>query len=139
METSANNVAKAMGLAPLSASLVLLVYMTLYSAVRSRYDSLLSDWLFISVFAVPIAYIATLLVGLPTHLILSKLGRARVTNYVIVAVFFALLPFLGIYIVDGYFNVHDLLGYPTMVVSCAAAVSWTFATIALSKPRRRVF
>ncbi len=131
MKPEARQLAKATGLAPLTTSLVLLAYLTVYSVVRSRYDSLFSDWLFMSVFAVPIAYAATLSIGIPAHLILSRLGRARVGNYVLVGVFVALVPFIGIYVLDGYFHAHNLLGYPILVVGSAAIVSWTFATIAL--------
>ena len=141
MDSSSKQLIKAVGLAPLAALLVLLLYVTVYSAARSSYDNILSDWLFLSFFAVPIAYAATLLIGLPTHLILSKLDRANVANYVIVGVVMALLPFVGIALVDGISRIstHDLMGYPTMVVGCAAGVSWSFAKIALNSPKTRGF
>lgn len=141
MDSSSKRLIKAVGLAPLASLLVLLLYLAVYSAVRSSYGSILSDWLFFSIFVAPIAYAATLLIGLPTHLILCKLDRANVANYVIVGIVVALLPFVGIVLVDGSSSIstHVVMGYPTMVVGCAAGVSWSFAKIALSAPEPRGF
>ena len=116
-------------LAPFSASFVLLIYVLGYSVVRSRYDSLFSDWLYLSLFGVALAFLATLIVGLPTHFALCRLNRNKPIYYVLVGVFVALLPFGWLYFVDGASNVSlsDLLGYPLIAIGCAAAVAWTFA------------
>lgn len=122
---------RAVALAPLTAPVVLLLYVVVYSVAKSRYDSMVEDWLEISFYAFLIAFMATLVIGLPTHLILRRLGLAKPSNYVIVGIVVALLPFLAILLVDGGFSINDLTGYPTMAVGCAGVVSWAFAKIAL--------
>ena len=119
--------------APLATALVLLLYMFAHAVATSRYEGLVGNWLFMSVFAVPISYLATLVVGLPTHMILRMRNRQTTFNYVIVGVAVTLLPFVAIPLIDGtIISSDDLLLYPVIVVGSAAAVSWTFAKIALS-------
>lgn len=74
-----------------------------------------------------------MLYPLPTHVILCKPEWAKVANYMLVGVIAASLPFVGIVLIDGSssISVNNFVGYPIMAITCAAAVSWTFGTIAL--------
>ena len=126
----------ALVVAPLSTALVLLLYMFAHAVATSRYEGLVGNWLFMLVFAVPIAYLATLVVGLPTHIILRLRNRQTTASYVTVGIVVTLLPFIASPLIDGtIYSTDDLLLYPVMVVGSAAAVSWTFAKIALSSSR----
>lgn len=131
MTPRATRLLAAVVFSPLSAALAVLIYVIVRSVAGSDYGDLISDWLFASLFAVAIAYIATLVVGLPTHIVLRKLDRARVVNYVVAGVVAALIPFVGLFLLERQVSLHVLLGYPTLAVGCAFAVSWTFGMIAV--------
>ena len=134
MTPRARRLLAAVLLSPLSAALAVLIYVVARSIAESDYGDLVTDWAFVSVAAVVIAYIATLAVGLPTHVVLRKLDRAKVVNYVVVGVAAALIPFVGLFLLDRHVSLHVLLGYPTLAIGCAVAVSWTFGMLAAASP-----
>lgn len=118
---------KACLIAPWSIVPVTLLYLLLFNSGQiSQYLQLA---LIINIFGVPIAYLITAFVGLPTHLLLKKIGIHKVYVYSALGGIFVPL----IYLNNNWnawvsiFSGHNLMLYLFMI--CGVIVATTFGYI----------
>ena len=120
----------AMAISPLTVAIVIMVFAGLEPLLFPNLSFGTSFWLAATFFAVPIAYGAIVLVGLPTHLILCRLGRSTVVNHVLVGLGIALIPIAGM-LVSKKAAADDVV-FLSLIIVCAVTVALVFGLITVT-------
>ncbi len=89
-------------------------------------------WFVVLMFALPIAYAATLCIGVPLFLLLRRFDLISVRNFTIVGLAVSLIPSTITWLSGP--SGDDRI-YPFLYILCAVAVSFAFGVIIERKPR----
>ena len=100
-------------------------------------DSGLKDiaisWVVLSIFSTAIAYIATILIGLPVHLWLERRKLSTIRNHAAAGVFSGLVAALTIILPQ---STVSYLGYAPVVFLSSLVVAFTFGVLVVSRKQK---
>ena len=125
------NLRKAILLAPLSQIAITAIAAVFFGVLESsNLKEILVSWVALSVFSTPIAYIATIVIGLPVHLWLERRNLSTVRNHAIAGVSFGLAGAMTLILPHATLN---YVSFSAVVFLSSLIVAMTFGVLTVSR------